>query len=303
MTKRIVSLLPSATEIVFALGAQDQLVGVSHACDYPNEVKSLPCLTKSILTPGLSAREIDQMTAAALRRGESLYELDEKLLRDLRPDVVITQALCDVCAISYSSVERAVGSLGPGVSLVSLEPDCIEAVLNDVVRVGVAIDREQSAHTLVEDAQRRLYLLRTRVDGAPRPRVLGLEWFDPPYFGGHWVPEQIEAAGGTPVIGAPGERSLRMSWQSITELDPDVILLMPCGYNAEESRQLLGDVSERSDWKALRAVQEGRVWSLDANAHFSRPGPRVIAGAELIGHILHPSLVPLSDSAQPYLHV
>jgi len=303
MSRRILSLLPSATEIVASLSAVRELVGVSHACDFPEGLQDLPILTKSIVDPGLSQKEIDTVTSAALRRGESLYRLDEELLRELSPDVVITQALCDVCAISYSSVERAVHSLGSSTELISLEPDSIEGVLSDISRLGASLGREREAADLVRDARARLADLRSQVKGVIRPRVLGLEWFDPPYFGGHWVPEQIEAAGGTPVVGAAGARSERMSWKEIQELDPDVIFLMPCGYDASQAVELMAPVREQGEWKGLRAVTEGRVWAVDANALFSRPGPRIIEGAEQLGHLLHPNRVPRPAKAKPAIQL
>lgn len=293
MTQRIVSLLPSATEIVCALGLEEQLVGISHCCDFPHSVQQLPVLTRSIVDPSLPSLEIDRLTKEALHRGDSLYALNEELLRELQPDLVITQALCDVCAVSFSSVARAVGSLESSAQLISLEPGCIEDIFSDIRNVARASSRVLEGETLIADGRARLNRLEAQLAQASRPRVLSLEWFEPAYFGGHWVPEQIRFGGGESVLGKPKERSSGVAWQDVAELDPDVIVCMPCGYDTHASRRLLAAVEEQPYFAELRAARLGQVWCVDANGLFSRPSPRVVSGAELLGHIMHPNIVPL----------
>jgi iron complex transport system substrate-binding protein len=284
--KRIVTLLPSATEIVVALGLKDQLVGVSHSCDYPSFVRELPILTKTKVDSEAPSEEIDRVTRSVLNEGGSLYEIDEPLLKRLQPDAVITQALCDVCAVNYESVARVVGSMA-GVSLVSLEPGCVEDIFQDILRVGAALDVDERANAFVAALRSDWEDLKAATDSLERPRVLSLEWFDPPYFGGHWVPEQIEAAGGISVLGASGERSRAVSWEQIAELDPDVIICMPCGYGTKETRERLREVENDPRFSRLRAVRNESVWCVDASSYFSRPSPRVVTGARLLAHILH----------------
>jgi len=289
---RIVSLLASATEIVCALGAQDSLVGVSHGCDFPAGVSKLPHLTKSIVGPNLTSRQVDDLVSAASKEGRSLYELDEKLLQALSPELVITQELCDVCAVGFATVASALGSLKSKAQLVSLQPGSIEEILIDVSKVGAAIGAEVQAQALVDDAHRRLQVLKERVQSLPSPKVLTLEWFDPAFFGGHWVPEQVKHAGGISLIGKSHERSERMSWEQVNALDPDIILLMPCGYDLKGCVSLAKELDSTPTWGNLRAVRSKNVWALDANSFFSRPSPRVITGAEILGHIFHPEHVP-----------
>jgi iron complex transport system substrate-binding protein len=299
---RIVSLLPSATEIVCALGLGEQLVGVSHCCDFPEEVRGMPVLTESVVDPSLPSAEIDRLTKEALGRGESLYRLNEALLRELQPDVVITQALCDVCAISFPSVARAVGQLDRETQLISLEPGCIEDIFLDIERVGQAISRSAEAHQLISDSRQRLLLLQAQLHGVKPPRVLTLEWFEPAFYGGHWVPEQVSWGGGVSVVGEAYARSEGIGWDSIAALDPDVIVCMPCGYDTQQCRRLLGTIERSSYFCELRAVVEGRVWCVDANSFFSRPGPRVMIGAEVMGHVLHPERVSLPSESEAPLH-
>lgn len=290
--RKIVSLLPSATETVADLGQLENLAAVSHACDFPREVSGLPVITKSIVPEGLSSAEIDAFVARAVRDGQSLYTVDEELLRQIAPDVVITQALCDVCAVNYETVARTLSKLEKKPQLVSLNPGCIEDIFSDLEQVGAALTLPGKAAEITADARRRLRRLEQQVAGLPRPKVLTLEWYEPAYFGGHWVPEQVQLGGGTSVVGVAHERSCRISWEEIQELDPDIILLMPCGYNLQQTLELGKELRGRPHWEELRAVREGSVMALDANACFSRPSLRVVLGAEVIGHVLHPDAVP-----------
>ncbi len=295
---RIVSLLPSATEMVAELGQLKHLAAVSHACDYPAAVLDIPVITKSIVPPGLSSEQIDAFVSQALRDGKSLYSIDEELLRRIEPDVVITQELCDVCAVNHETVARTVGQLPKPPQLVSLDPGSIEDIFSDLLCVGTSLRKEDVAVQAVKQARDRLLRLEKQLEGAPRPRVLSLEWYEPPFFGGHWVPEQIAFGGGVSVVGAPRERSRRLSWEEIAVLDPDVILLMPCGYDLAKSLSLGSELVGRPEWEALRAVRVGSVFALDANACFSRPSLRVVLGAEVVGHVLHPERVPAPDRAE-----
>lgn len=289
---RIVSLLPSATEMVADLGLVGRLLAVSHACDFPREVANIPVITKSIVPPGLSSEEIDTFVAEAVRDGRSLYTVDEEMLQAIAPDVVITQALCDVCAVNFETVARSLSRLQKQPELVSLNPGCIEDIFADLERVASALQREEVAARIVDEGRRRLQHLKEQTAGLSRPRVLTLEWYEPPFFGGHWVPEQVELGGGESVVGTAHCRSERISWEKIEELDPDVILLMPCGYNLQQTLELGRELREKPHWERLRAVREGRVVAVDANACFSRPSLRVVQGAEVVGHILHPEAVP-----------
>lgn len=300
---KIVSLLPSATEMIADLGQLDHLAAVSHACDFPREVSSLPIITKSIVPEGLSSAEIDTFVARAVRDGRSLYTINEELLRQIAPDVVITQELCDVCAVNHEAVARTLCKLEKKPELVSLNPGCIEDIFSDLERVGAALQLPDRAASIVAEGRRRLQRLKQQVAGLPRPRVLTLEWFEPAYFGGHWVPEQVRLGGGTSVVGAAHDRSCRISWERIRQLDPDTILLMPCGYNLQQSLKLGEELHGRPHWEELRAVQEGNVIALDANSCFSRPSLRVVLGAEVVGHVLHPDSVPApstSDCFAPF---
>lgn len=288
---RIISLLPSATEMVADLGLLGRLLAVSHACDFPHEVEKIPVITKSIVPPGLSSGQIDAFVAEAVREGRSLYTVDEEMLQEIAPDVVITQELCDVCAVNHETVARSLGRLSKQPELVSLDPGCIEDIFADFERVAAALQREEVAARTVGEGRRRLERLREQTAGLSRPRVLTLEWYEPAFFGGHWVPEQVELGGGESVVGAAHCRSERISWEKIEELDPDVILLMPCGYNLRQTLELGSELHENPHWGRLRAVRERRVVAVDANACFSRPSLRVVQGAELVGHVLHPEAV------------
>ena len=288
---RIASLLPSATEIAFALGLGDAVVGVSHECDYPIGVRGLPVLTRSAVnTAGRSQREIDDAIAALLRDGGSTYTLDLPLLQQLQPDLVLTQALCDVCAVSEGAVHRAAHEAALGVQILSLTPRTLDEVLATIEEVGAATDTQAAAQQITHALRDRLAAVRALVAGRPRSRVLALEWLDPPFIAGHWVPDQIVAAGGIGVLGRAGEPSYRTTWDAIAglnaEAQPDVVLILPCGARLDEVVRDATLLQEIPAWRSLMAVRAGAVWAVDASAWFSRPGPRVIDGLEALATIL-----------------
>ncbi len=289
---RIVSLVPNATEILFALGAGDEVVGVSHECDFPPAARALPILTASALAPSLAAAQVDAAVSAQLASGASLYTLDEARLAALDPDLLFTQELCPVCAVSTEQVEGAVAPLARCPEIVSLDPVRLEDVLADVLHVGARIGRKDEAEALVDSLRGRLERIEAAVRGRPRPTLVALEWLDPPFLGGHWVPQMVAIAGGRdPFEIAPGERSRRASWEEIAAADPDWIVAMPCGFDTAGARGELAKRAGTPAWESLRAVRERRVAAVDANGCFSRPGPRLVDGVETLARILHPDLL------------
>lgn len=284
---RIISLVPNGTEILFAVGAGELVVGVSHECDFPEEARTRPILTGSALTPGMTAAEVDAAVAAQVGNGASLYTLDEGKIAELDPDVIVTQQLCPVCAVSTEQVDGAVRPLPRCPDVVSLDPKSLTDVFMDIRKVGDLTGRTDRAAGLLEDLQVRLDVVRAAVSAKARPRVLALEWLDPPFAGGHWVPEMIALAGGLDVIASPGDHSARLTWEQIAEADPDVIVVMPCGFDEAGAASQIETIADRSEWQSLRAVREGRVHPVDANGCFSRPGPRLVDGIERLAAIFH----------------
>jgi iron complex transport system substrate-binding protein len=287
---RVASLLPGATEMVHFAGAGDALVGVTHECDYPTGVERLPKVTSSeIEGHTMTSAEIDAAVERRMTDAESLYALDAGLLEDLGPDLILTQGLCDVCAVSTSLVERAVAGMKGEPEILTLNPTSLRDVLDDTLRIGEALGRGNETREKVAALQGRLADVEQAVAGLPRPRVGCIEWLDPPFSAGHWVPEMVGVAGGEELFARPGERSVRLSWDEVFEAAPEVIVLMPCGFDAnravEEARRVLPGLP---DWGELPAVKEGQVWAVDANSHFSRPAPRLVEGVEILARILHP---------------
>ena len=283
---RIASLVPSATEMLFALGLGDQVVAVTHECDYPPEAAGKPHLTRSLVPPGLSAGEIDAAVRRLTGEGRHLYELDEPALAELEVDLIVTQAVCEVCAVSYDDVVAVAERLPSRPRVVSLDPSNLAEVLADVPRLGEAAGVADRAARLRADLERRLETVRRAVEGADRPTVLALEWLDPPFIGGHWVPEMIEIAGGEDVLGVAGRKSRTADWDEIAAAKPEVVVAMPCGWDARQARsEVEGHARE------LAAVGADRIWAVDAAASFSRPGPRLVEGTELLAHLLHPDRV------------
>jgi iron complex transport system substrate-binding protein len=284
---RIVSLVPSATEMLFALGLGPDLVAVTHECDYPPASLELPKVTRDVLPGGLSSAQIDAAVKERTLAGESIYELDTELLRDLRPDLIVTQALCSVCAVSYDDVRAIAEEIDPRPQVISLDPHTLGEVLGDARKLAQVTERKDAAVDLIRNASDRIDRIRLAVRGAKRLRVAALEWLDPPFAAGHWTPQLIEYAGGEDVLGFPGENSEERTWEEVRASQPDIVVVMPCGYDAEIAHR---EAEMHRD--ELAAVGAGEVVAVDAASYFSRPGPRVVDGLELLAHILHPELVP-----------
>ena len=281
--------------MLFALGLGDQVVAVSHECDYPPEAASKPDLTRSVVpaysaapntAPGLTAGEIDAEVRRLTGEGRHLYELDQASLRELEVDLIVTQAVCEVCAVSYDDVVSVAARLPTRPRVISLDPSNLGEVLADIPRLGEATGVADRAVRLRGDLERRLGLVGAGVDGARRPRALALEWLDPPFIAGHWVPEMIEIAGGDDVLGIAGAKSRTAEWDELVASKPEVVVAMPCGWDARQART---EVEIRAD--AVASVGAERIWAVDAAASFSRPGPRLVEGTELLAHLLHPDRV------------
>jgi iron complex transport system substrate-binding protein len=295
---RIVSLLPSATEIVFALGLGDELVGRTHECDYPPEAQAVPVVTSDVgATASAASREINARVAASIHGGSSLYRLDLDALAAARPDLILTQELCAVCAVSYREVADAVRRLDSDSTVVSLEPTSIEGILNTISTVGAMAEAEDEAVGLIEVLRERLATIENRVlerrlQGMPPRRVVCLEWLDPPFASGHWVPEQVRRAGGWDLLGRIGEPAVESTWADVREVDPEQIMLIPCGFDARRTAdEWQAGRSGRPAWiEDLAAVSEGKVYALDGSAYFSRPGPRVIDGIALLAELFDPGM-------------
>jgi iron complex transport system substrate-binding protein len=284
---RIVSLVPSATEMLFALDLGSQVVAVTHECDYPPEVRELPKITRDVLPAGLSAAQIDAAVKERTLAGQSIYELDAEALQELQPDLIVTQALCSVCAVSYDDVRAIAEEIDTQPMVISLDPHTVGEVLGDARTIAQATDRRDAAVELVSEAAARIDRVRLAVRGARRPRVVALEWLDPPFAAGHWIPQLIEFAGGEDVLGFAGENSEQRSWEEVAAVQPDIVVVMPCGYDAEIAHR---EAEMHRD--ELAAVGAGEVVAVDASAYFSRPGPRIVEGLELLANILHPELLP-----------
>jgi iron complex transport system substrate-binding protein len=280
---RIASLVPSATETLFALGLGDRVVAVTHECDWPPEAGSLPHLTRTVIPEGLGPAEIDRVVRETVGAGRPLYELDAERLAELGPDLIVTQALCEVCAVSYDDVVAVAATLPGRPQVLSLDPLRLDDVLADLVRVSDAAGAAAAGRRARDAARARLADVARVVAGTPRPRVLAVEWLDPPFVAGHWVPEMISIAGGTDALGTAGAKSRTATWAELEAAEADVVLAMPCGYDAARSAQEAGAFGDR-----LAALGADRVVAVDASAYFSRPGPRLVAGVELLAGILHP---------------
>ena len=308
---RIVSLLPSATEIVCALGLGDELVGVTHECDWPPEVVGLPVMTSNALDlAGASSREIHRRVGDAVHGGSAIYHLDEEALEAADADLILTQELCTVCAVGYREVNAAVRMLEMNATVVSLEPTSIEGILNTIATVGAMADAEDAAVELVEGLRTRLAAVEAKAQerreaGFGGPRVVGLEWLDPPFASGHWVPEQARRAGGWDVLGREGEPAIEATWESIREVDPEQIMLIPCGFDARRTAQEWQRTRDaRPVWfDELRAVQEGEIFALDGSAYFSRPGPRTVDGVALLADLMDPEFADESLPLDAWLPV
>jgi iron complex transport system substrate-binding protein len=284
---RIVSLIPSATEMLFALGLGDDVIAVTHECDYPPAVRDIPKITRDVLEPGLTSAQIDAAVRERTLAGEAIYVLDAESLRDLRPDLIVTQALCSVCAVSIDDVRSVAKEIESRPQVISLDPRTVGEVFGDARTLASATDRTDAAVELVNAAAARIDRVRLAVRNTPRPRVAALEWLDPPFAAGHWTPQLIDYAGGDDVLGFAGEHSEQRSWEAVAAAQPDIVIVMPCGYDAEIAHR-----EAEMHLDELAAVGAGEVVAVDAAAYFSRPGPRIIDGLELLAHILHPDRVP-----------
>ena len=284
---RIVSLVPSATEMLFALGVGDEVTAVTHECDHPPEALDLPKVTRDVIGPGLSSAEIDRAVKELTQQGRAIYELDEEALRLLQPDLIVTQALCAVCAVSYDDVKTVAERLDPVPAVVSLDPHTLGEVLGDVRTLAQATDSKDAGVDLVQDAAARIDRVRVAVKDAPRRRVAMLEWLDPVFVGGHWVPQLIEYAGGVDLLGLAGEPSAQRSWEEVAAVRPEVVIVAPCGYEVDRAHEEALAYADR-----LHALGAEQIVIADACAWFSRPGPRLVEGLEWLAHALHPDLVP-----------
>jgi iron complex transport system substrate-binding protein len=295
---RIVSLVPHATELLFALGLGDDVVAVTHECDHPARALELPRVTKDRLPPGLSAAEIDAAVRESVAGENTIYELDTELLRSLEPDLIVTQELCPVCAVSYDEVVKEAELIESCPKVIALDPKTIGETMGDIRTLAAATGSRDAALDLVARQRARIDKLRVAVRGAERPAVAAIEWFDPVFVAGHWTPQLIELAGGIDVLGFAGEHSEQTTWEAVAAARPEVVVCMPCGYDARRSLQ---EAEQFAD--ALRAVGARRVVAVDAAAYFSRPGPRLVDGLELLGHVLHPDRVELPEGVSAALEV
>jgi iron complex transport system substrate-binding protein len=296
---RVCCLLPGATEIAFALGLGDDVVGVTHECDYPAEARQKPIVVRSLIDSNrMTSLEIDRWVSERLRNNQGLYTIDEERLREAAPDVILTQGLCDVCAIDYNEVVSAAETLAKKPKIVSLTPNCLTDVLDDLARVGEATGQNRRAEQLLRELEQRISAVREKVaKSSAHPRVACLEWFDPVYVAGHWVPEMVEIAGAEDVLGRSGEPSARVEWQTVLDSVPDIIVLMPCGFDVARTLGEAPALKRLAGWYDLPAVKTGKVFAVNGHAFFSRPGPRLVDGLEILAHVIHPEFFPMPQSA------
>jgi iron complex transport system substrate-binding protein len=293
---RIVSLVPHATELLFALGLGDDVVGVTHECDHPAPALERTHVTRDLLPPGLSSAQIDAAVRERTARGEAIYGLDERVLAELEPDLIVTQELCPVCAVSYDEVAAVAGEIPTCPKVIALDPKTFGETMGDIRTIAQATGAKAAALDLVARQRARVDAVRIAVRGARRVPVVALEWLDPVFVGGHWTPQLVELAGGIDVLGLPGEPSERLPWEAVQAAEPEVVVVMPCGYDAPRSLQEAETYADR-----LRELGARRVVAIDASATFSRPGPRLVDGLEILAHVLHPDRVP--DAPGPVLDV
>jgi iron complex transport system substrate-binding protein len=300
---RICSLLPSATEIAFALGLGDEVVGVTHECDYPPEAKKRRVVVKSVIDPERQdSREIDRLVREHVQKKKSIYTIDLPSFQAAAPDFILTQDLCEVCALDYNDVLDAARSLPRAPKIVALAPSNLAGVLRDIESVGAAAGRTREAEDFIGDLKRRIESVRERASSSDaRPRVACIEWLDPIYNAGHWVPEMVEIAGGIDGLGQKGEPSRQIEWEEVQAFAPDVVVLMPCGFDVGRSLKEFSLLSRRSGWNELPAVKAGKVYAVNGSAYFNRSGPRLVDGVEILAAIIHPEIFPWkaqSEAAQ-----
>jgi len=302
---RIVSFLPSATEMACALGLGEQLVGITHECDYPTEVEGKPVVVRNVLPiETMSQPEIDAAVTQRMRDGLSLYQVDEKLLQELAPDIIITQDLCQVCAPSGNEVTQALNLLPKEPQILWLTPKSLEEIFDNLRELGQATDRLSEAEELIGACRARLEKIGsvTRNLSQP-PRVFCMEWLDPVYCSGHWMPEMVEIAGGVDALARKGTDSVRIPWNDVLEWKPEVLIITPCGFNLDRVIEQTPQLFAYPGWSELPAVRDGRVYAVDANSYFARPGPRVVDGTELLAHLIHPELFQWQGSQKAFRRI
>lgn len=301
---KIVSLLPSATEVICAQGLQPSLVGVTHECDWPVGITALPKVTKTLIPHDASSIEIDGLVRERLKESTALYSLEPELLETLKPDLIVTQSLCDVCAVAEDEVKAVAASLSSKPTVINLEPSCLSDVYDCVIAVGQAADCVERANVVVQGLKDRVEAVSKRSQTiSDLPSVVVLEWIDPPFSAGHWTPELVRLAGGMEMIGRPADRSITTPWQSILDADPDVLVIACCGFTIGRTLQDLPILKSNPGWSDLRCVQSQRVYVVDGSAYFSRPGPRLVDSVELLAATLHPAIHPLPDFLEPATQV
>jgi iron complex transport system substrate-binding protein len=290
--RRIVSLLPAATEMVYALGIADQIVGVSHECDFPSAAKAKPAVVRPALAlDKMSLREIDVAVAECIRSGGSLYQVDDNLLCELKPDLILTQNLCQVCATSGNDLASALRLLEPTPEILWMTPHSLQEIFENIRQLGQATDRSSAAETCIHERSERLERILARTKNVSRrPRVFCMEWADPVYCAGHWVREMVELAGGTDELARKGTDSVRIPWADVVKWSPEIIIFSPCGFNLEKALEQIFHLESQPGWAELPAVRNQQVYAVDANSYFARPGPRVAEGTELLAHLIHPEL-------------
>ena len=290
-----------------ALGLADSIVGITHECDYPPEIKNKPVVVRAVLPlEKMSQSEIDRAVAERIRSGQSLYEIDEQLLRELAPDLILTQNLCQVCAPSGNEVSQVIKALPKAPQILWLTPQSLNEIFDNVRELGAATGRTAEADALVDDCQNRLETLAQRTEGVRKPKVFCMEWLDPVYASGHWVPELVKIAGGIDELGRERGESVRISWEEIASWAPDVLVIMPCGFNLEQTLKQIWSVFGRntnSPFFDLPAARNNRVYAVDANSYFARPGPRVVEGAELLAQLIHPELFDVHPRAESFQRI
>lgn len=300
--QQIVSFLPSATEMACALGLTDQLVGITHECDYPPEVRGKAIVVRKALPiETMSQREIDVAVSERMREGQSLYEVDEKLLRQLAPDLILTQDLCQVCAPSGNEVSQALNLLPKKPQILWLTPNSLEEIFDNLRELGEATGHTKNAEELIAGGRARLQKIEAVTRNlSARPRVFCMEWLEPVYCSGHWVPEMVKIAGGLDSLSKEGADSVRIPWDEVVEWKPEVLIITPCGFDLDQTIEQSRQLFTNPGWSILPAVRNGRVYAVDANSYFARPGPRVVDGTELLAHLIHPELFSWNGSSSAY---
>ena len=288
--KRIISLLPAATEIICALGLSDNLVGRSHECDYPESVKALPICSDAKFLPGANSAQIDQQVKEILTEALSIYEIDKALIQSLKPDVIVTQAQCEVCAVSLKDVEEALSNLvSAETKIISLEPNTLADIFREIKEISVILDVEEAGNTLIEDLEERIDLIKHKLKFFPaKPKVALIEWLSPIMVAGNWIPELVEIAGGTPLLAENGKHSPFVEWQQIYDANPDILIVTPCGFSIARTLQEIDLLLNLPGWRDLEAVKNNRVYIADGNAYFNRSGPRIVDTIEILAEIITP---------------